>query len=255
MDNTYNLKNKKVLITGANGQIGQAITSALLTNGALVYITDVQTEIAPELLVRLKTNGLNNFEYHTLDVSDERSVSAAAVAINDVDVLINNAGIAVFTPFEQRTTQEIDQVLMVNVKGTILCSQIFSQPMVEKKHGKIINIGSIYGVVPADSKIYGNSGRNSSEIYGASKAAVIHLTKYLAAYLGQYNINVNAISPGGVFNNQQQNFVDNYTDKTPLGRMASTDDLAGIICFLASDDSKYITGQNITVDGGFTLNQ
>jgi len=104
-----------------------------------------------------------------------------------------------------------------------------------------------------DFKIYGNSGRNSSEIYGATKAGVIHVTKYLAAYLAKHNILANSISPGGVFNHQDPNFVRKYKAKTPLGRMAEPEDLTGLIAFLCSDDARYITGQNIAVDGGFTL--
>lgn len=127
--------------------------------------------------------------------------------------------------------------------------------MIKNKNGKIINIGSIYGVVPPDKKIYGDSGRNSSEIYGATKAGVIQMTKYWAGYLGEYNIKVNSISPGGIFANQKQFFLDNYTKKVPFKRMAEVDDFFGIICFLSSDDSNYITGQNIAVDGGFILNQ
>jgi NAD(P)-dependent dehydrogenase (short-subunit alcohol dehydrogenase family) len=101
--------------------------------------------------------------------------------------------------------------------------------------------------------LYGDSGRNSSEIYGATKAGIIHFTKYLAAYLAPYGITANAISPGGVFRAQSDDFVKNYEYKTPLARMATPDDLVGTILFLASDDARYITGQNIAVDGGFTV--
>lgn len=248
MTNQYKLKDKKILITGANGQLGQAFAAALLKNGAFVYATDLQEKIAKEFPQK-------NYKYLRLDVTSEKSVKAAQAEANDVDVLINNAGIAVFTPFEERTEEEIDSVSQVNIKGTILCSRIFSKAMIKNRKGKIINTASMYGVVPADKKIYGDSGRNSSDIYAATKAGVIQLTRYLAAYLGEHNIQVNAISPGGVWNRQKQVFVRNFVRKTPLSRMAKTDDLVGTVCFLASDDSNYITGQNIIIDGGFTLNQ
>ncbi|MDP3741292.1 MAG: SDR family oxidoreductase [bacterium] len=248
MANLYDLKNKKILITGANGQLGKALVEALLLQGAFVYATDLQPSGDASLQKK-------NCQYLAMDVTSEQSIKDAFKKIDDLDVLVNNAGVAVFSPFESRTVAEIDQVMDVNLKGTILCSQIASARMVGKKKGKIVNIGSIYGTVPADKKIYGDSGRNSSEIYAATKAGVTHFTKYLAAYLAEHNIQVNTVSPGGIFNNQKQAFVDNYVAKTPAGRMAQTSDLVGIICFLASDDSDYLTGQNITVDGGFTLNQ
>ncbi len=256
MSNSYDLKNKTILITGANGQLGQGLTSGLLKHGAFIYITDIQEEIDKKFSEKLKNKKLNNYQYIKMDISSEDSIIQAQTAINrSIDVLINNAGIAVFTPFEQRSEKELDQVLNVNLKGTILCSKIFSQKMIQNKKGKIINVGSIYGTVPPDKKIYGNSDRNSSEIYGATKAGVIQLTKYLATYLAEYNIKVNTVSPGGIFNNQKEAFVDNYTKKTPLKRMAVVQDFIGIVCFLSSDESNYITGQNIIVDGGFTLNQ
>ena len=139
----------------------------------------------------------------------------------DVDVLINNAGFSVFTLFEERTETELDSVMDVNLKGTILCAKNFSKKMKEKKNGRIINIGSIYGIVPPDKKIYGDSGRNNSEIYGATKAGVIQLTRYLAAYLAEYNIKVNAVSPGGIFNNQDKFFIDNFPHQFGMLRMVN----------------------------------
>ena len=123
---------------------------------------------------------------------------------------------------------------------------------VKKNNGCIINIASVYGVVSPDPRIYGKSGRNNSEVYGASKAAIIALTRYLAVHLAPH-VRVNAISPGGIYNHQSEDFVKNYENRTPLGRMANTEDIVGAAVFLASDASRYITGQNIVVDGGFTL--
>lgn len=257
MKNHYDLKNKKILITGANGQLGRYLVQILLEQGAFVYATDIYKVMENVLAKKLKLGRLKNFKYIKMDVTSERSIEKAQRLINDddIDVLINNAGMAVFTPFAERTEKEIKRVADVNLKGTILCSKIFSKKMIKRKMGKIINIGSIYGIVPPDKRIYGDSGRNSSEIYGATKAGVIQLTKYFASYLGEFNITVNTVSPGGIFNQQKKFFVNNYIRKNPLGRMAKEEDLGGIICFLSSDDSNYITGQNISVDGGFTLNQ
>jgi 3-oxoacyl-[acyl-carrier protein] reductase len=250
------LSDKIVLITGANGQLGQGLSKALLAEGAFVYITDVHEEININFKAVLSDSKLDNYKYIKMDVTSENSIIQAHQLMDkDVNILINNAGIAVFTPFEQRTEEELDNVYKVNIRGLIMCSKIFSKKMQETKRGKIINIASMYGVVPPDKRIYGDSGRNSSEIYGGTKAAVIQITRYLAAYLGEYNIQVNAISPGGIFNNQKQFFLDNYIDKVPLKRMATVEDFNGLICFLSSDDSSYVTGQNISADGGFSLNQ
>ncbi len=254
MANTYALKGKTVLITGANGQLGTGLAGRFLREGAFVHVTDVQPKIAPALDAALSSIA-TTYAYHTLDVTKEDSVRAVMGKLDSLDILINNAGVAVFTPLEKRTAEELDMVMDVNIKGTILCSKAATALMEKKGGGKIINIGSIYGVVAADKTIYGDSGRNSSEIYGATKAGVIHLTKYLAAYLADRKITVNAVSPGGIFNEQADVFVENYTRKTPLGRMATTDDVASTALFLASDEAGYITGQNITVDGGFSLNQ
>lgn len=252
--NTYALAGKSVLITGANGQLGSAFVEHFLRHGARVYVTDVHDDISPALVEKLKKTNLSEWSYTKMDVTNENSIRALVSTLESLDVLINNAGIAVLTPFEERTAEELDRVLAVNIKGTILCSKVCAEKM-EKKGGSIINFGSIYGVVAADMKIYGDSKINSSEIYAATKAGVIHVSRYLAAYLARKNIRVNAVSPGGVFNNQKKVFVDNYVRKTPLGRMASPDDIASTVLFLASPDAGYITGQNITVDGGFTLNQ
>src|SRR3989344_3544228 len=252
--NSYGLKSLSVLITGGNGQLGSALTEHFLMHGAHVHISDLQPSISEKLAARLKKLKLVDWKYYTMDVTDEASVSGVMDKIGSLDVLVNNAGTSVFTPFESRTPEEIDLVMDVNIKGTILCSKAAAGKM-GKSGGVIINIGSIYGVVPADKKIYGDSGRNNSEVYGATKAGVIHMTKYLAAHLGDKNIRVNAVSPGGIFNDQKQIFVDNYVKKTPLGRMASEDDIAETVLFLSSEGARYITGQNITIDGGFSLNQ
>ena len=123
-----------------------------------------------------------------------------------------------------------------------------------KNGSSIINISSIYGIVSPDQRIYGDTGLNSSLVYGSSKAGVIQHTKYLATYLADRRIRVNCISPGGIFNNQPEYFLQRYIKKTPLGRMGAVDDILGAIVFLSSEKaSSYITGANIVIDGGFTI--
>jgi len=241
------LSNKRILVTGTNGQLGKGLVQALSSRGAVVIATDVQEQP----IYRLPRNAV----YRCMDVTNEEAIQAVSREFKKIDALVNNAGIAVFTPFERRTQEEVLRVLSVNVLGTILCSKVFSTGMRTRRSGAIVNIGSIYGVVPPDSRIYGTSGRNSSEVYGASKAGVIQLTRYLASYLGRYKIRVNVVSPGGIFNRQHKTFVRRYTDKVPLGRMAAVEDIASAVAFLCGEDARYVTGQNMIVDGGFTLNQ
>lgn len=252
--NSYALANKVVFVTGGLGQIGREIVTRFLEDGAFVYVADKEKKMRRELENTLKSAKFKKYQYISVDVTSEKSIQAAHKKLTrHVDILINCAGIGVYTPFETRESDDLDRVYAVNLKGTILCSKIFSADMVKRKSGRIINIGSIYGITTPDFSIYGSSGRNSSEIYGATKAGIIHTTKYLAAYLAPHNILVNAVSPGGVFNHQDPYFVERYTKKTPLARMAEPSDLTGAILFLASDEARYITGQNIAVDGGFTV--
>ena len=255
MTNTYDLQGKKILVTGSNGKLGSAYVETLIENGAFVYISDLQKKIDSSLQKRLSDKHLTQYEYIMLDVTSEKSLNKAQAHIGGaIDVLINNAGAkGIKGPFEERKAEDIDAVNAVHLKGTILCSQVFSKGMIQAKRGTIINIASIYGMVAPDKKIYDDPRKINSEIYGATKAGIIQFTKYLASYLGEYNITANCVSPGGVFHTgQNKSFVKNYIQKTPLGRMANPDDLTDIICFLSSDGARYITGQNIAVDGGFT---
>jgi NAD(P)-dependent dehydrogenase (short-subunit alcohol dehydrogenase family) len=143
--------------------------------------------------------------------------------------------------------------MTVNAGGTFLCCQVFGEAMKKRKQGSIINLGSIYGVVAPDQGIYGKSGINSPAVYGASKAAVIQLTKYLASQWGAHGVRVNCLSPGGIANNQHAAFVANYSKKSPMGRLIDKKELKGAVVFLASDAASSVTGHNLLVDGGWTL--
>lgn len=233
---------KIAILTGANGQLGHAFLNTLVNENYLVYALDLNID-------ELKES--KNIKPIMLDITNEENVHSFYSSITSVDVLINNAGIGVFTPFEQRTAKEFMQVMNVNLLGTFLISQGAIKLMKKVNSGKIINIGSIYGQVSSDERIYGDSGRNNSEVYSATKAGVIHMTKYMATHFGKYDIQTNCISPGGILNKQSKEFVDNYEYKNPMKRMGNPDDLQSVLKYLVSDDTKYINGQNITVDGGF----
>ncbi len=253
MANRYDLTGKIVLITGADGQIGRALSLAFLANGAFVYAIDLKKKPNQKYIDSLGELR-KNYIFVSGDIKTTKSIeSILRKASRSIDILINCAGIGVYTPLEKRTEKELDDVMATNLKGTILMSKAVMEKMKTRRKGTIINFGSIYGITTPDFRIYGNSGRNSSEIYGATKAGIIHFTSYLAVYLAKFGITVNAISPGGVARAQDPSFVRKYEKKTPLARMATTDDLVGTVLFLASSDARYITGQNIAVDGGFTL--
>ncbi|MFC1866758.1 SDR family oxidoreductase [Thermodesulfobacteriota bacterium] len=249
------LLGKIALVTGSTGQLGYQFCNALACEGATVWVSDLDINRCKEVVSRLPENSPN---YPLiLDVGDPESVQNAFSEIKKVsgtlDILINNAGIAVFTPFEERTLDEFINVFKVNAGGTFLCTQAGVKLMRERKtKGSIINIGSIHGMVSGDPRIYTDCSRKTSECYGASKAAIIHMTKYFAVHLAEFGIRVNCICPGGVFNNQGKDFVINYSYRTPMGRMAKETELAGTAIFLSSDEASYITGQSIAVDGGWT---
>jgi NAD(P)-dependent dehydrogenase (short-subunit alcohol dehydrogenase family) len=233
---------KNVIVTGANGKIGRTFVDTLVTNGYFVYALDLNTD-------GFKTS--KNVELVKLDITEEASVHDFFLSIDNLSVLINNAGIGVFTSFEDRTAKEFKKVMEVNLLGSFLMSQSAVKIMKKQGRGKIVNIASIYGSKSSDDRIYGDSGRNNSEVYSATKAGVISLTKYMAAHFGKYNIQTNAISPGGIHNQQSIDFVRNYEYKTPMQRMGAVEDLLSTLHYLISDDTAYTNGQNISVDGGF----
>ncbi len=159
-----------------------------------------------------------------------------------------------FSDFEKRNLKEIDNSFNINVRANILITQfLFNNYFKKQKTGKIINIASIYGMKSPDFSIYRKKDRKSSEIYGATKASIIQLTKYFASYMSNYKINVNCISPGGLENKQKQkrNFIKRYSAKVPLKRMGKVDELTSLILFLLDNKSNYINGENIVIDGGY----
>jgi len=233
---------KKAIITGANGQLGNAFTEGLVKKGYFVYAIDINIE-------NIKVS--DSIESVKLDITDETKVHDFFSSIQDLDVLINNAGIGVFTPFEDRTAAEFKKVMEVNLLGAFLMSQSSVRIMKNSSGGKIVNIASIYGSTSSDERIYGDSGRNNSEVYSATKAGLINMTQYMATHFGKYNIQTNSISPGGIYNQQSADFVKNYEYKTPMHRMGKIQDLLSTLFYLISEDTAYTNGQDIAVDGGF----
>jgi len=251
LEQLFDIRGRVAVVTGATGQLGGAMIGALAGLGARVYGIDKRVDTAETPAER----------YFGADVSVKEEVFAALQEVfkaeGKIDLLINNAGVSVFEPFEERTEAKFDWVMDVNIKGVFNCIQSYVK-LFDEHHsvaGNIINIGSHYGVISPDFRIYGNADRKNSEVYGATKAAVIQMTRYFAVHLADRNIRVNCVSPGGIFNPktpQSEGFRRNYAERVPMKRMGNQEELVGAIVYLASSSASYTTGQNLVIDGGMT---
>jgi len=234
---------KKVLIIGSEGQVGKVFVNHLLSKKFEIIGIDLN-----------ETSFNENIKYFCCNITETSQLDKTLSKIEKLDILINLAGVSIFTPLEERTEEEIDFVLDVNIKSNILITKmVFNKFFKNQKKGCIVNTGSIYGIVSGDMSIYNQGDRRTPEVYGASKAAVINLTKYFATYMADFNVRVNCISPGGIYNNHNNDFANNYSRKVPLKRMADSKEILSALDYLISDESSYTTGQNIVVDGGLTL--
>ena len=256
------LKNKTVIITGGSGLIGSAFSIVSAKNNANVVIIDIDKKKSDNLVKQIKEKtGNGKVIYLKCDITNLNDIKKAIDIIlnkfGDISVLVNNAyprNKNYGKKYEDVTYEDFCENINLHVGGYFLITQQVSKVMIRQNYGNIINIGSIYGFTAPRFEIYEGTEMTMPVEYAAIKGTIINLTKYLASYLGKYNIRVNCISPGGVFDNQPESFVKKYSQKVLLGkRMANVDDLTGALLFLLSDDSKYITGQNIVVDGGWSL--
>lgn len=250
-DELFNLKGRVVLITGAAGQIGSVICKAFSKMNARVIAIDKG----------VFKDKLSNVEYHKADITRKKEVFRCFENIfkryGRIDILINNAGVSVFEPFEKRKEASLDFVMDVNLKGTFFCIQEYVNlfDKYKSKKGSIINIASFYGVISPDFRVYTDCSRKNSEIYGATKAGVIQMTKYFAVHLANRNIRVNAVSPGGIYNPgkpQGKDFIKNFAFRCPAKRMGNDSELIGALVYFAGDSSSYTTGQNLLIDGGMS---
>lgn len=256
-DQLFDLTDKVTLVTGGAGQIGVAICRALSDYGASVIVADVDAEAGATLVEELADAS----SFVDCDITDDESVNAAVDQTVDIygqiDVLVNAAypmDETYGTPFERLTPETWRRNLDMHLGGFYASIKAVTDVMREQQSGSIVNFGSTYGIQAPDFSVYQEADMASSPAhYSATKAGVINLTRYLASYLGDDGIRANAISPGGVFDDQDPRFVEAYEKRTPLGRMATTEDLTGAVVFLASDASSYVTGHNLVVDGGWTI--
>jgi gluconate 5-dehydrogenase len=255
MSDLFDLSGRLALVTGASGRLGRAFADALADAGAAILLTgrDKEGVSATAAAVGPATLGI-----HPADLREEAAIERLFAEIKEhhggLDVLVNNAGIARQARFGEVTAEDFAEVLAVNVTATFLCAQHAAPLMRARGGGKIVNVGSIYGSVAVDPRIYdGVPGMvQSSPPYAASKSALLNLTRDLAVRLAPWNIQVNLVSPGGVEADQPGPFRESYSQRTPAGRMARAADISGTVTYLAAPASDYVTGQNILVDGGLT---
>ena len=262
----FSLKNKVALVTGALGLIGKHHCEALAEAGANVIVCDLDNAKCTEFTKTLPGKSLGIGTDITKKKSVKELLETVLKEFGKIDILINNAAINDMfenpqaaeeqSKFENYPLELWQKSLDVNVTGMFLCSQVVGTEMATTGSGSIINIASTYGMVAPDQTLYqkpdGTQSFYKSAAYPVTKGAVISFTRFLAAYWGSKGVRVNTLSPGGVENNQDEYFIDNYKRKTPLGRMAEPSDYKGALIFLASDASSYMTGANLVVDGGWT---
>jgi len=245
------LEGQLAIVTGALGNLGPVWSKALADAGARVVGIDV------------REGALDGGELETADVTDRAALDAVAERHGAPAVLVNNAGIdqppaavARTSLIEDVPTDDFRRTLDVNLVGTFTATQAFGRLMADAGRGSIVNIGSLYASIAPDPGLYDHMDADPPFLkppaYAASKAAVVNLTRYFARLWGPRGVRVNALSPGGVRGDQDAEFIRKYCARVPLGRMAETDDLVGPLLFLATDASRYLTGHELRVDGGFT---
>ncbi|HEV2489257.1 MAG TPA: SDR family oxidoreductase [Candidatus Acidoferrales bacterium] len=253
----FSLKGKVALVTGGAGRYGRQISTALAEAGATVVVASRCLEKCEAFATSLRESGLKAHAC-TLDLTSNASVEQLATEIetrwHKLDILFNNAVAVHAEPFDQHSVEDWSRTMECNSTGLYRACRIFGQLMAQQRSGSIINVASIYGVVSPEFGIYdGHSELTNPPSYGYAKAGMVQLTRYFAVYFGKYGVRVNSLSPGGLHSAKMpKRFVENYSRRTPLGRMAGPNDLKGAAVFLASDASAYVTGHNLLVDGGYT---
>lgn len=262
----FELTGKLAIVTGAFGKLGPVWCRALLDAGASVIGVDLPSAVESTATTDLASGFGKRITFLRADVTNRKSLVAVRDQCSGAgkipSILVNNAGIDQPPGSGERYRIEdipVDafaRVLEVNAAGAFLAAQVFGPAMVAQRIGSIINIGSLYATVSPDARFYdhisGDVPFTKPPAYGASKGALLNITRYLATHWGASGVRVNMLSPGGVEGSQDPDFKSKFTSRVPLGRMAVSDDLVGPLIFLASDASRYVTGTELRVDGGFT---
>ncbi|RAJ85808.1 NAD(P)-dependent dehydrogenase (short-subunit alcohol dehydrogenase family) [Chitinophaga dinghuensis] len=243
------LLNKVIAVTGGKGLLGSAFVSEIKKRGGTVITLDIAEE------TNLDAGFIN------CDITAETSIKAAVALMVEkygrIDGWVNNAYPRTSDwgelPFEDESMDSLAANVDMHLIGYTKCCQVALNQMKKQGSGSLINMASIYGITGPDFTVYEGTTMLNEAGYAAIKGGLITLTRYLAAFYGPFNVRVNCVSPGGIFDNQNPIFVNNYEKKVPLRRMGLPEDIAPSICYLLSDDAKYVTGHNLVVDGGWTI--
>jgi NAD(P)-dependent dehydrogenase (short-subunit alcohol dehydrogenase family) len=264
----YDLKDQVAVVTGGAGLLGRQFCRALAQTGARVVCADISLGSTNDWVKELNSQGLNVSSFQ-MDVTKPEENQAMAVFVEKefkrLDILVTCAAIdpkfdkihsAQFDySFEKYPLESWQKTLNVNLTGAFLSAQVAIPLMLKNNNGVMVMVSSMYGLIAPDQRIYQTrNGRslNKPADYPVTKAGILALVKYLAAYYSGQPIRVNALSPGGVYNGQSDEFVKNYSDRSPLGRMANAEEMNAALLFLASPASSYMNGANLVVDGGWT---
>jgi len=260
----FDLNGRVAIVTGGAGLLGPEHAMALADLGAIVYLADINEQKCSQIIADLHSKGYKNIYMATLDVTDKSSwVALLKKILNEhkqIDILVNNAAYtnqskstAFEEGFENYPVDEWNSMMNVNLTSVFLGCQVIGSAMLEKGKGSIINVASLYGVVSPNHNIYPGTGIFQPVAYSVSKHGVVAFTKYLSTLWASKGVKVNALTPGGVFNNHSDPFLERFSNLNPSGRMSRKDELRGAIIYLASDASSYTIGHNLIVDGGWAI--
>lgn len=241
------LKDKIIIVTGGSGLIGKELVTDIKRKGGIAINADIGVET--NLIQGTIQMDITN------DKSIQNGIDQIVAEFGRIDGLVNNAYPRTKdwgTKFEDIDPLSWRANIDMQMNSYFVCCQKALQVMAEQNSGAIVNIASIYGVVGNDFTLYEEYGGTSPAAYSAIKGGLINFTRYLASYYGKKGIRINCVSPGGIFDHQHPSFVTRYEAKVPMGRLGNPDDIAPAVSFLLSNEAKYITGQNLIVDGGWT---
>lgn len=256
------LAGRVALITGGAGHIGSVIGESLAELGAAIVVLDMRAESCALTAQRIhESYGVETMPL-VVNLMDEKSLRSVPATIlmhfGRLDILVNNAAFVAtsklegwITPFVEQSSDTWRLALEINLTAPFVLAQACSEALAKSGHGSVVNIGSIYGMVGPNMRLYEGTCLGNPAAYAASKGGLLQLTRWLATTLAP-KIRVNAITPGGVYRGHSEPFLSRYTARTPLGRMATEEDFKGAVAYLASDLSAYVTGHNLVVDGGWT---
>jgi gluconate 5-dehydrogenase len=256
----FDLTGQVAIVTGAPGQLGEAMSEVLAELGANIVVVS-RTKSECDVLAERLSNEYQKSISAPTDVTKPDEVSALIEYVQEefgqIDILVNNAYSGETIPFEEMSIDEFQNGLDSALTSAFLMTRE-ALPLL-KSGGAIINISSIYGIVAPDHSIYGDTDMNNPVHYGVAKSGIIQFSRWIATRYADEGIRANTLTPGGIYNPElksktdyEETFVPNYEESTPMGRMGTPEDLKGAIAYLASDASKWVTGQNIIVDGGWT---